>query len=248
MKTVILAAGRGQRLRPFTEKYPKPLTPILGKPILEHTLALIRNVGIEDCIIVTGYLGNFIKKRLGDGSRYNIKLHYCHNPYYTLGNAVSLKAAEKMLKDEEPFLLLMADHYVSQGILEKALESVNKEPLLCVDERPRYPPQLKDATRVLVNSGGYIIDIGKKIPLWNAVDTGVFLLDNTIFKVIDALEKTASLLTITNCIKHLTLYKKPVWACDVSGRLWFDVDTQEDWAFVESFLCEALKCQERGTG
>ena len=246
MKAVILAAGRGKRLNSFTKSQPKPLTPILGKPIIEHTLDTLKNVGISNCIIVTGYLGKLIQKRLGNGSEFNIKIQYCHNPQYMSGNAISLKTAEKHIKNNEQFLLLMADHYVSQEIIKEALKKSNYKRLLCVDKNPAYPPQIKDATKVLVNSEGYIVDIGKKIPLWNAVDTGVFILDNSIFKIIKILERTEKDLTITRCVKQSALNGKPLWACNVSGKLWFDIDTKEDVIFVESFLYEALKCQETG--
>lgn len=248
ISAVILAAGRGHRLHPYTKKYPKPLTKILNKPIIEHIVTSLKDAGIENCVIITGYLGNHIRRYLGDGAKFGLKTQYCHNQQYSLGNAISLKMAEKALKNEEPFLLLMADHYVDKAIIEKAMENINREPLLCIDRNPCYPPQIKDATRVLVDQEGYIVDIGKNIPAWNAVDTGLFLLDNTIFEIIRLLEKRKfPSLTVTECIKHWSLNINPVWGCEVSNHLWFDIDTQQDVTFVESFLCEALKCQKNGT-
>ena len=245
-KAVILAAGRGERLFPSTEKYPKPLTPILGKPMLEHILYTLQHAGITRCIIVTGYLGHLIRRRIGDGSKFNLKIQYSHNSRYAHGNAISLKTAQKFLTETESFLLLMADHIVEEKIVKKALENINRKPLLCVDHKPRHPPLINDATKVLVDPNGFIADIGKHIPVWNSVDTGVFLLDGTIFQIIEQMEKKVSPLTITKCIKQLILDGKPLWACDVSNLLWFDIDTPEDVAFVESFLRGVLKCQENG--
>lgn len=244
---VILAAGRGSRLYPHSKHNPKPLTKILGKPIIEHTIQTLQNAGIKDIVIVTGYLGNHIRKHLGNGERFNVKIQYCYNRRYTFGNALSLKAARDAIQKDQQFLLLMGDHYFDKAIIEKILEKANRQPLLCIDKSPRYPPQVKDATKVLVNRRDQIVDIGKDIPLWNAVDTGLFMLDNTIFEVIHMLEKRKPDLTITDCIKHLTLNVKPVWGFDISGYVWFDIDTQQDVEFVNSFLCEALKCQRNGT-
>jgi len=243
---VILAAGRGLRLDPHTRHVPKPLIKILGKPIIEHTISVLQSVGVRDIVIVAGYLGNHIKRHLGNGERLGVKIRYCYNRCYMLGNAVSLKAAGKALQNGEPFLLLMGDHYFEKAIIEKAVEKVNNQPLLCIDRNPRYPPQTKDATKVLVNKEGYIFDIGKNIPAWNAVDIGLFLLNDVIFEIIRLLEKQKPNLTITDCIKHLTLNVEPVWGCDVSDHLWFDIDTPQDVEFVESFLCEALNCQGNG--
>ena len=244
---MILAAGRGLRLHSHTKKYPKPLTKILGKPLIEHTLQALKSVGVVDIIVVTGYLASKIQKRLRDGTHLGVKIQYCHNPHYMLENAISLKTAEKVLKNGESFLLLMGDHYFDKVVIKKALEHNNRQPLLCIDKNPRHSPQIKDATKVLVNNKNYIIDIGKEIPVWNAVDVGLFLLDNTIFSVIHSLEKQKPNLSITECIRQLSSKVKPVWGCDVSGCLWFDIDTPQDIEFVESFLKEASKCQKNGT-
>ncbi len=243
---VLLAAGMGTRLRPHTEQIPKPLTKILGKPIIEYSLNALKSSGIENIVIVTGYLGNQIRRYLKDGTHLGVKIKYCHNSRYMLGNAISLKAAEAALHDETPFFLLMGDHLFNKAIIEKAIENINRHPLLCIDKNPCYPPQVKDATKVLINQKGYIVDIGKNIPKWNAVDTGLFILDNAIFNVIYQLERQKPDLTITDCIKYLSLNVKPVWGCNITGHFWFDIDTKQDIEFVESFLRGALKCPESG--
>jgi len=245
MRAVILAAGVGQRLQPLTLRRPKPLIHIFGEPMLKHVIRTLKGVGVEDCIIVTGYLGGLIREYVGDGSRFGVRVQYCHNPEFERGNAISLRAVRGMV-GEEPFLLLMADHYLEEGIVREALKNVDREPLLCVDRDPHYPPQLHDATRVLVNPAGYIIDIGKNLKNWNAIDTGVFVLDQSIFPVIDLLERRKPLLTLAECIKYLSLHRRAVWACDVSNHLWFDIDTKEDIYFVEHFLRGVLRCQRAG--
>jgi len=68
----------------------------------------------------------------------------------------------------------------------------------------------------------------------------------TLFKVIGSLERQKPSLDVAECIRHLSLNVKPVWACDVSGRLWFDIDTPWDVEFVENLLREAPKCQKTG--
>jgi len=238
MRAVILAAGRGERLLPFTKRFPKPLAPILGKPLLEYTIETLREAAVEDIIIVTGYLSRSIHEYFGDGSRFHVKIRYAYNPVHENGNATSLKVARELLAKDEAFLLLMSDHCIDVNIVREALQNIEHEPLLCVDRRPRYPPQIEDATRVLVNSKGYITRIGKDIAQWNGVDTGVFLLDNDIFEVMERTVKPTYPVTISDSMKDLVRSGKSLWACDVSGFFWLDVDTFDDMVFAESILRE----------
>jgi NDP-sugar pyrophosphorylase family protein len=238
MRAVILAAGRGERLLPFTKTSPKPLTPILGRPLLEYIIQTLKQAAVEDLIIVTGYLSHSIREYFGDGSKFHVKIRYVHNPVHKHGNATSLKVARELLKKDEAFLLLMSDHCIDVNIVRRALQNVEHKPLLCVDRQPRYPPQIEDATRVLVNTEGYITKIGKDITPWNGVDTGVFLLDNSIFEVIERIERPTYPVTISDCVKRLIRNGKPLWACDVSGLFWLDIDTLDDVIFAESILRE----------
>lgn len=247
MRAVILAAGRGKRLLPLTEKSPKPLTSILGKPLLEHTIETLKEAAVEDVIIVTGYLGHTIQGYFGNGAKFHVKIRYAHNPVHKHGNAASLKVAQELLAEDEAFLLLMSDHLIDVNIVCVALQNIENKPLLCVDRRPRYHLQTKEATRVLVNSRGYITKIGKDITPWNGFDTGVFLLDSSIFEVIEQAENPTYQVTISDCIKKLIRNGKPLWACDVSKLFWLDIDTFDDVKIAELILQEEMRCRENGT-
>lgn len=227
MKAVILAAGRGERLLPYTNEYPKPLTLVSGRPILEHAICTFKRAGISEFVIVTGYLGHAIQKYFGDGSNLEVTIRYAQNPRHHMGNATSLATAQDFIKNDEIFVLAMADHLMSDYILERALRYMTRQPLLCVDSKPIYSFKVKDATKVLVDSDGYIKDIGKTIPVWNGFDTGLFLLNNTIFDVINQMKKTMTPLTISHCVKQM-IRSCRLWACDVSGFFWLDIDTCED--------------------
>lgn len=246
MHAVILAAGRGTRLLPQSKHTPKPLIRILDRAIIEHTIQSLQKAGIRDLIIVIGHLGHLIKEHLGNGDNLGVKIQYCYNQFHMLENAISLKVAEEKIPRGQPFLLLMGDHYFEGPMIETALGRMEYYPLLCIDRSPRHPPQIKDATKVLVDANDLVIDIGKSIPVWNAIDTGLFILDGTIFEVIRLLEKMKPSLTITDCIRYLTLNVKPVRGLDVSGYLWFDIDAPQDIDFVNSFLAGSPKC--RGSG
>ena len=104
---MILAAGLGTRLRPLTETIPKPLLPIGGTPLIVWNLSLLRAGGIRDVMINLHYLGSMIEETLGDGSRWNMRISYSHEPEL-LGTGGGLKAAEGFF-ERQPFLVMNGD-------------------------------------------------------------------------------------------------------------------------------------------
>ncbi len=104
---MILAAGLGTRLRPLTDTMPKPLLPVGGMPILVWNLLLLRAGGIREVIINLHYLGSMIEEALGDGSSWNMKISYSHEPEL-LGTGGGLKAAERFFEGES-FLVMNGD-------------------------------------------------------------------------------------------------------------------------------------------
>jgi mannose-1-phosphate guanylyltransferase len=80
MKAMLLAAGLGTRLRPLTYELPKPMVPILGRPVMEHILRLMARHGFDDVIANLHYFPDLIRNRFGDGSSYGMRLVYSHEP------------------------------------------------------------------------------------------------------------------------------------------------------------------------
>ena len=107
MKAMILAAGFGTRLKPLTDKVPKPMVPIMNRPILEHTIHLLRSHGIHDITVNLHHLPEMIKKHFGDGKDFGVQLHWSHEPEI-LGTAGGIKKAQKFL-DGEAFLVINSD-------------------------------------------------------------------------------------------------------------------------------------------
>ncbi len=107
-QAVIFAGGLGERLKPFTETNPKPMYPIQGRPFIEYLVKQIVSFGIEDIIILLGYLPEKVTEYLGDGSSYGVKIHYCITPL-EYDTQFRLKAAEADLQDE--FLMMYCDNY-----------------------------------------------------------------------------------------------------------------------------------------
>jgi MurNAc alpha-1-phosphate uridylyltransferase len=107
MKVFILAAGFGKRLRPFTEKLPKPLIKIKKKPLIHWNLIKIRRAGFKNIVINTHYLSNKIIRSVSSGKKYGLKIKYSHEEEIK-GTGGALVTAKKIIQ-KEPFLLISGD-------------------------------------------------------------------------------------------------------------------------------------------
>ena len=235
MKALIIAAGRGERFRPFTDENPKPLIPLLGRPLIERVILAVKEAGLRDFIIVTGYLGEKIKAFLGDGSKYDVRIEYVENKDWQLGNGVSVYKARDLI--EENFILLMSDHVFNPEILCKLqrYRIAQDECVLCVDTHMRYVFDIDDATKVLVD-GDRILRIGKELRVYNGVDMGVFLCSSSIFR---ALEKSIQRgrYSLTAAVRELADEKKMRACCfDSDEHYWMDIDTPRMEKIAEKIL------------
>jgi glucose-1-phosphate thymidylyltransferase len=122
MVGVILAAGKGARMLPFSERYPKPILPILNRPVLAHQIDVMRNCGIDDIYVVVGHLGYHIASVLGGGAYYGVNLHFVGQEG-TLGLAHAVGALEASV--QRPFVLMLGDiHFHLTASLRTAMEPV----------------------------------------------------------------------------------------------------------------------------
>ena len=108
MKAMILAAGRGERLRPLTDELPKPLLSVGGKPIIEYTIEALVSSGFRDIIINLAYLGEKIASALGNGERFDAKIKYSYEGQSGLETAGGIIHALPLL-GSGPFLVVNGD-------------------------------------------------------------------------------------------------------------------------------------------
>lgn len=109
-QAVILTGGRGTRLGPLTDRLPKGLVPVAGRPFLEHQLLYIRGQGVSRVLLCVGYLGKLIEDRFGDGSRFGLRVDYSREDY-PRGTGGALKLARERLDDD--FFLLNGDTFLA---------------------------------------------------------------------------------------------------------------------------------------
>lgn len=108
MRAMILAAGRGERLRPLTDTTPKPLIEVGGKRLIEHHLERLATAGFREIVINLSHLGDKIRDTIGNGSGWGLKIRYSAEPPGALGTAGGIKQALPLL-GESPFAVINGD-------------------------------------------------------------------------------------------------------------------------------------------
>ena len=108
MRAMILAAGRGERLRPLTDHTPKPLLDVGGRPLIEHHLEKLAAAGFRELVINLAHHGDKIRDTLGDGSRWGLNIHYSPEPPGALDTGGGIEQALPLLGDS-PFAVINGD-------------------------------------------------------------------------------------------------------------------------------------------
>ena len=108
MRAMILAAGRGERMRPLTDTSPKPLLPAGGKPLIQYHIEALRAAGVRDIVINLAWQGAMLRAALRDGSRFDVQLHYTDEGSEALETGGGIFNALHLL-GEEPFIVVSGD-------------------------------------------------------------------------------------------------------------------------------------------
>jgi MurNAc alpha-1-phosphate uridylyltransferase len=136
---MILAAGRGERMRPLTDHTPKPLLEVGGKTLIEHHIACLRTAGITRLVINHAHLGEQIVARLGDGGGLGVDIRYSPEPAGALETGGGIKRALPLL-GEEPFLVVNSDIWTDYPYNDMRLDA-NKCAHLVLVNNPAHHPQ-----------------------------------------------------------------------------------------------------------
>lgn len=130
MRAMILAAGRGSRLRPFTDTCPKPLLPVKGQPIIDYHLEALKRAGIFEVVINTGYLGDQIQMHIQDGAQWGLSVCYSEEKTLLESGGGILNALP--LLGSEPFVVLNADMLTDYPLERLSLRNTDDVWLVCV--------------------------------------------------------------------------------------------------------------------
>jgi D-glycero-D-manno-heptose 1,7-bisphosphate phosphatase len=179
-QAVILAGGLGTRMRPLTLTTPKPMVLVNGKPFLEYIVELLKNNGIEEIVILLGYLPEKVIEHFGDGKKFGLNIKYSISP---VGDETGtrIKKAEKLLHDN--FILLYCDNYWPLQ-LNKLIEFYNEQNVLA--SLLVYSNKLGiTKNNIYVDEAGYVMsyDKSRQDPNLNGVDIGFMILDKKVLEL-----------------------------------------------------------------
>lgn len=179
MKAVVMAGGEGSRLRPLTVKRPKPMVPIVGKPVMEHILKLLQRHGITEVIITVQYLASNIEDYFGSGTQFGMRITYSREDV-PLGTAGSVKNAEEYLT--EPFLVISGDALTDYNLTDVIRYHQEKKSLATL--MLAHVPNPLEYGVIITNENGHITQFLEK-PSWgevfsDTINTGIYVLNPQI--------------------------------------------------------------------
>ena len=232
---LILAAGNGTRLRAISGALPKPLVDFQGKPILEHVMRCAQEAWIEEFVIVVGYRGDLIRKWFESHWTGRARLTWVENPDYHKSNGISALKAKDAIHGN--FLLLMADHVFESETAKMMVRQriAPGEVILGVDPKIGQIFDIDDATKVR-RSGNRIVEIGKNIKEYDALDTGMFLCSPALFHELESASKDGDC-SLSDGMRRLARRGR-LRALEIGDGRWHDLDTPEALAYAgeESFV------------
>ena len=228
MKTVIIAAGVGSRLWSHTDQVPKTLLPFGQGTILSQIMSNFTRVGVSEFVIVVGFGAKHIVEYIATAG-FGPRVTFVENRDWQRGNGLSVHLAQGVA-GVGSFLLSMSDHLVSPQALAHFLATQSDQNLLLVDPRVDGVFDLPDATKVMME-GTRITGIGKRLVDFNAIDCGVFRLDERFFEAMGcAISRGKE--SISEGVHHLIEARAFGGVLLPEGSHWIDIDTPEAYEYA----------------
>ena len=172
MKAVVLAAGEGQRLRPFTAGKPKVMIKVGNKPIVRYVIEALKRAGIYDVVMVVGYRKDSVMNYFGNGKRFGVRIEYAFQEQQ-LGTAHALRQVEGLVDGE--FIVVPGDNIIDERTIKSTLNVKNSVVYMVVENVTKYG--------VLRLKGERVIEIVEKPAeeVSYLANTGVYHLDTSVF-------------------------------------------------------------------
>ena len=253
-EAVILMAGEGSRLRQgyggqarlrdSNKTFLKPVTPVLGRPLILYTLDALVRAGIERIHLVVGYEMEQMIARVEQLIPSSVTASFIENRDWRKQNGISVLAAAGHV--DAPFVLTMSDHIFDNTIIDRLLNNCDPEWLnIAVDRKLDSIFDLDDAMKVQTRRNR-VTGIGKNLKPYDAIDTGLFVCPLQIF---DYLERAKSESSQNDCsladgIRSMAGDNK-VRAIDIGEAWWQDVDTQQMLQSAEKRIAERMQAATR---
>ena len=247
---IILCAGWGNRLRPATTYYPKPLVQIKRRSIISYIIENYLWNNFEEFVFVIGYKGKTMQKRLEQLQRKyqkkypdkEINFYLKQNSHVSRGNGYSGylglgKVIEENLGDQ--VMLSMGDHLYSHNLIKHICDHRKSEDDIIIATDPNLDSiyvDVEEATKIMGDKKGNVIDIGKEISQFNRIDMGVFVLNTNTVQLINELDKEEIVFGWTDVVRRTIEKGLIVRYCDTTEQEWVDIDNFHDYTVAMSLL------------
>lgn len=232
-RAIILAAGMGTRLVKGLD-YPKPLERVAGVPLIVRVIRSLESSGVDEVVVIVGYMADILTAEL---SRYDfgLRLIFVDNDEYEKPNGTSLLKAKAYVTG--PTYLMMSDHLWAPSLFEAVSRYplADDEAVLGTDEHIERCFDLDDATKVLTD-GDRVSEIGKEIPNYDTLDTGLFRITPALIEALERADGPEGC-SLSQGVGALAAQGK-MRVVDVQGATWIDVDTPEAHAIAERLIAE----------
>ncbi len=226
-ESVVLASGLGTRISDLTKGKPKFLLRIEDIPIILYPIRIINAIGINKInVIVPKGWAKALSEIL---STLNIRTCIVENEHINRENGYSLLLARECISSRE-FLLSMCDHIYEPKLVKRIISSFKTKVHIMVggDSNPLFIDR-EEATKILTDKELNVLDIGKGIKQYNYIDVGVFVMSREVFDIAEELEKKQYSITLSEVVKNTKNKGLNVKVSDVTGCLWTEVDTVDDY-------------------
>ena len=233
MRAVVMAGGAGSRLRPLTVNRPKPMVPLVNKPVIAHIMDLLKRHGITDVVVTLQYMADLVQDYFGDGSAKGMEINYSIEEI-PLGTAGSVKNAQQYL--DETFLVISGDA-LTDFDLGTIIEYHQAKKSVATLTLYRVPNPLEYGV-VIVNKKGQIQEFQEK-PSWgqvisDTVNTGIYVLEP---EVLDRFEAGIPFDFSKDLFPVLLEEGAPLYGC-VSEGYWCDVGNIQEYMRASHDLLE----------
>lgn len=236
-EALILMAGSGSRLRGADETFLKPLVPILGRPLISHTIDALVKAGIRKINAVVGFEGERLSAAVMRLMPAGTEFYAIKNQEWQKQNGISLLAAKDHVA--APFLLAMSDHLFDETIVDLLIESADLSCLnLAIDRKLNSIFDLDDAMKVQ-SRGDRVLTIGKNLRVYDAIDAGLFVCPFEIFEYLERAKQSGDC-SLADGVRLMAADNK-VRAIDIGDAWWQDVDTPEMLQQVEKKISAPVK-------
>ena len=235
MKAVILAAGEGRRLRPFTETMPKVMLPVANKPVLEYVVDAVKNSGISDIIMVVGYKKEVIMEYFKNYK--DVKITYVTQEKQ-LGTSHALLQAKKHLKGQ--FIVLSGDNIIDQNSISKLIGDKSKYAILIKEHS--HPSKYgmvfveKNKLKKIVEKSKY--ETGKFI------STGIYKLPGSVINDIDKLA-SEGIYALSSVVQSIVDRGEEIKT--ITADLWMDIVYPWDLVNVNESMIHQSSASTSGT-